>query len=183
MPIHRYNPKHLEINLIKGNVRDSWTQGGKSVSGFVMKYGVVDAHFDRLNEWVFDVQIPNDDKFGFIVRPTTAPGKKIWADITRRSIIFNIANRKGVKDKLYCKISLADPSKEKTKLVLRMDEKELLTYWFKHLRGLTTKDKIATTKGSEGKTMVYSVRAGSYEKMIQIFFASKIWVLEKNYRL
>ena len=107
-----------------GETRASnWTFGGEPMSGTEQTYAVRDANFQSRNEWEFLVRIPSGRDGRIEVRPRTTPNAKVWAELPDRSLTFSRATLGGARGKWYCKVALADPTGERSRDVVRGDER------------------------------------------------------------
>jgi hypothetical protein len=162
----------------------NWTFGGEPMSGTEQTYTVRDANFKSRNEWEFLVRIPSGRDGRIEVRPRTTPNAKVWAELPDRSLTFSRATLGGARGKWYCKVALADPTGERSRDVVRGDERNELPSWFDALKGrMRVKRKVRTTKGNDGEDLVLLVQPNDHETMIQLFFAMKVWVLKERISL
>lgn len=166
-----------------GKRRGVWTWKRRAVVGTEAVYTVMDGNYDRLNTWKMVIQVPKA-KGPVIVRVLEGPGKAAWAGIERKSMVFNRATLPAYRKYLYCKATLADPSGVKTKLLLRRGERDTLPPWVKpFLRGMRLKQSVTTTRGTDARAQVLLARPPDHERLICIFFAFKVWVLDRHYQL
>jgi len=163
--------------------RSSWQWGGRAVKGIEHVYDVVDRNFDRLNRWTFSLRIPaKADQV--IVQPQTIPGKKVFAGLDRRSIIFNPATTPRFANWHYCKANLSDPSKEKNRIGTTRSDRQNLPKWLQALSPrIHPKSTVASTEGSDGNSLVIRVKGDDHETMIRLFFALRVWVLQEGFSL
>ena len=179
----RYKIRNVEVTPNETR-RATWKMAGHTISGKEHVFDVRDGNYTRLNQWSFAIRIAPKADSGMIVQPLQAPGKKVWAGIERRSIVWKRATINPHKVKVYCKVNLADPAGEKTKVGLRRGERDILPYWFKELRHrLRLKGTVTTTKAHDTKAQVVLSRKDDYVGMIRVFFALKVWVLEEHYQI
>jgi hypothetical protein len=151
------------------------------VLGTAHLYTVKDANFDRLNEWVFSVQVPRNRRDYVVVGPLIVPGKRAWAGLARRSVLFVPATRNPYRRWMYCKINVADPTGARTKIGVRRGEKDILPKWFDEFSGhLRLKKTVTTTRGRDMNAQVAVVERDSHALMIRLFFALKVWVLQES---
>ena len=94
-----------------------------------------------------------------------------------------ILRRKGRhRGDCYCKVALADPKGERTRLIARTDEKKRLPYWFGSLRArMRSKEAIRHTRGTDSESLVIIVPADNHQEMIALFLAAKAWVLKERF--
>jgi hypothetical protein len=163
----------------------TWTfpgvKGREPVSGTEHVYAVIDENLGAHYLWEFVVRVPNARGGLVEVRPRTTPNLKVWAELPNRSLIFVKATRPEVRGKWYCKVTLADPTGEKTKAVIRAADREKLPRWFDVLRSrMRKKENVRATGGTDGESLVVLVAAGDHAAMIRLFFAMKVWVLKER---
>jgi hypothetical protein len=176
----RYRLAKLKVELTSER-QASWTFTREPVSGTELTYRVEDANFDRLNVWEFFVRVPDAGDERIEVRPHTTPNMKAWIGLERRSLTFARAGRAAYRGWYYCQIALADPTGERTKDVLRKDERSQLPPWFEDLATrLRVKDTVRATKGNDADALVAIVRPDDHRLMIGLFFATKVWVLKEQ---
>lgn len=157
----------------------SWTFAGHTVTGTEFAYLVTDHNFDGRNSWEFLVRAPKDQTGRIEVRPRTVPNLRAWAGLERRSLTFTQARRPSYRGRYYCQIALADPTGTRTKHVVRGRERHDLPVWFEELStSLREKETVRTTKGYDGDELVAVVRQDEHQRMITLFFATKVWVLK-----
>jgi hypothetical protein len=163
----------------------TWTfpgsKGREPVSGTEHVYSAIDENMRGHYLWEFVVRVPSVRGGQVEVRPRATPNLKVWAELPNRSLIFVAATRPDVRGKWYCKVTLADPTGEKTKSMIRWDERESLPRWFDALRNrMRKKEKVRATGGTDGDALVVLVSAGDHAAMIRLFFAMKVWVLKER---
>lgn len=170
---------NLEIQKV-GEFEDEWRMAKVPVHGTVLVFDVVDRNLAKDNSWVFYVQVPDkkSDDDNVIVRPEAAPSREELAAVERRAVTFLPASVRKARGKRYCKLNLADPTGERTKIGVRFGERDALPAWFAPLRStMKKKDAVKATKGTDGESLTMLVESGDYPTMIQIFFASRVWPL------
>jgi hypothetical protein len=173
------------VTAAPGEERAStWTFGGRPMSGVEQSYAVRDENFPSRNQWEFVVRIPKGRDERIEVRPRTTPNVKVWAELPDRSLNFSRATIGEARGKWYCKVALADPTGERSRDVIRSDERGELPSWFDALRGrMRVKQKVRATKGNDGQDLVVLVQPDDHETMIRLFFAMKVWVLKERIAL
>ena len=118
------------------------------------------------------------------VRPRSTPNLKVWAELPNRSLTFPRATRGDARGKRYCKVSLADPTGERTKDLVRGDERHELPAWFDILQTrMRLKQTVRPTRGTDGEVLVVLVPPDDHAAMIRLFFAMKVWVLKERVAL
>ena len=179
----RYDPALVEVEHLE-DTSATWQWLRRPVRGTESLYEVRDRNYDRNNRWVFVVQQPRGDKDPIIVRPREWPEKGVWELIWRRSIVFNRAARRAYRDKVYCKMTLADPTGERTKIFVRNVNRKLLPKWFEYFRpAMRRKITVTTTKGKDHDHYVALVSPADHVAMVRLFFALKVWVLNENFSI
>lgn len=163
--------------------RASWAWRGRKIKGTEFIYKVLDQNFDRLNKWKFSVRVPQ--KPGqIVVQPQIVPGKKAFAQSGRRSITFQKATKHPYRKYAYCKVHLADPSMEKNWCGTTRGDRTRLPLWFTYFRNhMRLKDTVTTTAGNDGCDQVIWIAPNDHERMIRLYFAMRVWVLQENFVL
>jgi hypothetical protein len=162
----------------------TWTFGGRPKSGVEQAYAVRDDNFPSRNEWQFVVRIPNERDGRIEVRPRTTPNVKAWAELPDRSLTFSRATKGEARGKWYCKVALADPTGERSRDVVRSDQRGELPTWFDSLKGrMRVKQSVRPTKGNDGEDLVVLVSRDDHTAMIRLFFATKVWILKERVAL
>ena len=176
----RYRTDKLDITLAAERPA-SWTFARDIVSGTEFAYVVHDRNFSGRNSWEFVVRAPNDRNGRVEVRPRTVPNLRVWAGLERRSLTFTRARRQGYHAWYYCQVALADPTGERTKDVIRGHERHDLPAWFEDFgTRLREKATVRATKGFGADELVAIVGADDHQRMIGLFFATKVWVLKET---
>jgi hypothetical protein len=166
----------------------TWTfaaAGGRvPVSGTEHLYAVIDGNFPTRNVWEFVVRVPAASSEPVEVRPRSTPNLKVWAELPNRSLTFPRATKGDARGKRYGKVSLADPTGERTKDLVRGDERHDLPAWFGPLQSrMRLKQNVRPTRGTDGESLVVLVPADDHAAMIRLFFATKVWVLKERVAL
>jgi hypothetical protein len=186
------------VALEPGEVRRAkWTfaKGGRQapVKGSEHLYTVTDGNLAGRNKWEFLVRVPDESDGRVEIRPRTTPPLHTWKALTYRSLQFQKATKGEARGKRYCKVSLAvppagrakdDPRGSRTKDVIRGDQRRDLPKWFEPLQGrMRTKERVRSTKGTDGNTLVTLVNPDDHAMMIRLYFAMKVWVLKEGIEL
>jgi hypothetical protein len=160
----------------------SWTFAGSPVKGTEHVYLVNDTNQDpRRRQWEFIVRVPDERNGRIEVRPRTVPNVTVWAELPDRSLTFMRATLGAAKGRWYCQVALADARGEKSKSVVRADQRGALPHWFREVdRDLRTKERVRPTRGTDGQALVVLVNPGDHAAMIRLFFATKVWVLSEK---
>ena len=177
---------HLEKVLVAGGERRpaTWTFGGAPVSGSEQTYTVTDTNFRSQNQWEFIIRLPRASGDRIEVRPRSTPAVKVWAELPDRSLTFMRATRSPARGKRYCQVALADVTGERSRDVVRSDQRQDLPRWFTELRGrMRAKEQVRPTRGTDAKSLVVLVPAEDHAFMIRLFFAMKVWVLKERFIL
>ena len=178
-----YKVEKLEIEC-RDEHTGSWKFAGHTTKGTEFLYEVKDENFDRLNTWIIAVRVPKDAYGDIVVQPVQTPGKKVWAELARRSIVLARATKADFRSSVYCKVNLADPSGWQTKLGTRRGDRNALPKWFDpFLWRMRLKDTVTTTRGTDGKAQVVLMDHDDHATMIKFYFALKVWVLEEGFSL
>lgn len=181
--ITRYNSSRILVTPISVT-RASWQFAGKTVQGHDHLYDVVDTNFRSLNRWLFVVREPSRGAGNIVVQPRQPPGKRVWAGLERRSLVFVRGTRGRYRNSRYCKVSLADPSGIATKRVVGRGRRNGLPRWAKeHRHRMRLKGTVAVTHGNDDKHQVIVVKPEDYATMIKLFFALKVWTLQESFEL
>ncbi len=164
-----------------GAFPDEWTMAKVHIRGEVFVFEVIDRNMRNDNSWIFYVQIPEDksDDDNIIVRPETAPSRDELVAVERRAVTFMPTDKgSAVGKKRYCKVNLADPSGDRTKIGVRYDERNNLPDWISPFQSkMRKKESVKETLGRDGQSLVVLFNNDDYEGMIQLFFATRIWPL------
>jgi len=81
-------------------------------------------------------------------------------------------------------VALADPTGRRSRDIVRGDERRLLPRWFDGLKGkMRVKEKVRTTRGTDGQALVLLVPPDDHVSMIRLFFATKVWILKERFAL
>jgi hypothetical protein len=180
--------KRYQLNRVKVEPGESrpatWTFAGKAVTGTEQSYAVTDGNFPTRNAWEFMVRIPKTRGDRLEVRPRSTPNLKVWAELTDRSLTFARATKGDARGRRYCPVALADPTGERSRDVVRGDERSRLPAWFDSLQGrMRLKQNVRPTRGTDGQSLVVLVPADDHAAMIRLFFATKVWVLKEGITL
>lgn len=180
-----YDPFLVSVELVGSN-RSQWDMANRPVSGKEFVYHVCDRNFPNYNQWQFVVRVPDKrsrDK-NIQVQPMVVPKKRIWNKLEYRVITFIPTSIGNHMDKYYCKVNLSDVSGYKTKQRTVRGERKIMPSWHKRnyfMSCMRLKQTVATTKGFDHKVQVMIVNPDDHTRMIRIFFANKIWVLQERY--
>lgn len=159
----------------------SWTFAGDAVRGTEFAYTVTDNNLPSRNQWQFIVRVPQDRKGRVEVRPRTTPNLKVWAELPDRSLTFSQATKGPARGKWYCQVALADATGERSKAVVKTDQRDELPHWFDELSGrMRRKEAVKPTRGTDANALVVLVPAGDHAAMIRMFFATKVWILSEG---
>ncbi|HEY3353385.1 MAG TPA: hypothetical protein VGQ83_09065 [Polyangia bacterium] len=172
-----YEPRQVFVSQIEQCLA-TWRMGGHVTRGTQFTYKVEDDNCERDRRWEFVVRVPRAGSSDVIIQPRAVPNRKAWAGLDRRSIVFVRATKHPHRSKLYCKINVADPTGEQTKVGMHRGERTLLPKWFAYFRPhMRLKDTVTTTEGNDQRAQVVLVDPDDHERMIRLFFALKIWIL------
>jgi hypothetical protein len=183
MSRRRYQLERVTAELKIGRPSRWKIRDEPPVSGTEYVYKVTDDNFDRSNTWEFLVRVPRARSDSIEVRPSVVPNVRTWAGLDRRALMFERATLGRYRGGCYCKVALADPTGEHTRLIARVDEKDRLPYWLRSLRTrMRSKHAIRPTRGTDSESLVITVPADDHEQMIALFLATKAWVLKERFR-
>lgn len=187
-----------QVTVEPGEVRKakwSFFKGGRQapVRGTEHVYGVTDGNLAGKNRWEFVARVPDDSDGRVEIRPLSTPPLQTWKALTYRSLQFQKATKGEARGKRYCKVALAvppagraseDPRGNRTKHMVRGDQRGSLPRWFDPLKGrMRAKERVRSTRGTDGKQLVVLVSSDDYEMMIRLYFAMKVWVLKEGFEL
>ena len=187
-----------QVTVEAGEVRrGKWTfaKGGRQapVRGNEHLYTVTDGNLGSRNKWEFLVRVPDESDGRVEIRPRVTPPMQTWKALTYRSLQFQKATKGDARGKRYAKVSLAipaagrakeDPRGTRTKDVIRWDERGDLPRWFEKLeRRMRRKERVRSTKGTDGNALVVLVDPDDHAAMIRLYFATKVWVLKEGIEL
>jgi hypothetical protein len=187
-----------QVTVVPGEVhRAKWSfaKGGRQapVKGNEHLYAVTDGNLAGRNKWEFLVRVPDESDGRVEIRPRSTPPTQTWKALTYRSVQFQKATKGDARGKRYCKVSLAvppagrakdDPRGTRTKDVIRGDQRRDLPKWFESLQGrMRTKERVRSTRGTDGNTLVILVNPDDHVMMIRLYFAMKVWVLKEGIEL
>ncbi len=173
------------VEIAKPKIRHGkWQFGGRSVRGQVYEYPVIDQNFEQYKKWTFQVSVPKEIRKGSYieVRPIRHPQRRCWEGIARKSINFTRCSKEPYRSMVYAKVTLADPSDEKTKVEMKWRQRLEMPRWMRGF-GFKPKNAVATTKGTDAGTLVVVLRPDDHKKMIRFFLVTKAWVLYKDFIL
>ena len=177
----RYRLDRVEVFPVDARPA-SWTFAGGAVRGTEHVYLVNDTNVDaRRRQYEFIVRVPDERNGRVEVRPRTVPNVTALAELPDRSLTFMRATLGASKGKWYCQVALADATGEKSKAVVRGDQRDALPAWFRELEAhFRTKARVRPTRGTDGNALVVLVNAGDHAAMIRLFFATKVWILSEK---
>ena len=192
----RYRLDQVAVEAVEVR-RGKWSfaKGGRQapVRGNEHRYSVTDGNLRGRARWEFLIRVPDATDGRVEVRPSATPPTRTWKALTYRSLQFQKATKGDARGKRYCKVSLAvppsgrareDPRGTRTKDVIRWDQRRDLPKWFESLQGrMRTKERVRSTRGTDGKTLVILVSPDDHAMMIRLYFAMKVWVLKEGITL
>jgi hypothetical protein len=173
-----YDPQAVHVTSL-GQRQATWEFQGQPRRGTEHRYEAVDNNAHTYNHWEFLVRVPQQP--GQVsVQPTKVP-KSSLAVLERRAVVFVPATKRRHKRMLYAKLFVSDPSGKKNRIGLRGEDRHTLPNWFEYFgRGLRVKKTVTTTKGRDGESLVFLARPDDHERMIRLYFALRVWVLEER---
>jgi hypothetical protein len=179
----RYRLEKVDAEL-KSERRSRWKiREEPLVRGIEYVYDVIDGNYAQRNAWEFLVRVPAARGGSIEVRPSVVPNVRAWAGLDRRALMFERVTIGRHRGDCYCKVAIADPSGERTRLIARVDEKDSLPYWFRSVRArMRSKDAVRHTRGTDTDSLVITVPPEDHQQMIALFLAAKAWVLKERFR-
>lgn len=153
---------------------------GRRTRGTERVFEVRDGNFDRRNTWRFVVFVPDRWLKGTYVsvRPNMVPNRKLWAGLDRRSIQLAPCTKAGHRGKCYAKLSFADVTDAKNRVVLTTGEE--LPRWMRSFR-TRRKERVTATRARDGDALVALMNKDDWFGMIRLFLALKPWALSAGY--
>jgi len=184
MPRGRYRLDRVNIELKTDRPARWKIREEPVVRGTEFVYQVNDDNYAQRYEWEFLVRVPNKKGSSVEVRPSFVPALKAWNGLDRRAMMFERIRRGRNVGDYYCKVALADPAGERTRLIARVDEKKKLPYWLKPLGSrMRSKEAVRHTRGTDSASLVIVVDPEDHQQMVALFLAAKAWVLKEGFRL
>lgn len=180
---NRYRLDRVEVAPLESRPA-SWAFAGTPMRGTELSFAVTDGNLPSRNQWMFIVRVPEKKTERIEVRPRTTPNLTAWAELPDRSLTFSLATKGAAKGKWYCQVALADATGERSKAVVKTDQRGDLPHWFSDVAGrMRKKEAVRPTKGTDGNALVVLVSAGDHAEMIRMFFATKVWILSEGITL
>jgi hypothetical protein len=184
MPQGRYRLERVNVELKTDRTARWKIREEPVVRGTEYVYEVVDSNYAQRNQWEFLVRVPKKKGGSIEVRPSSVPPVKAWNGMDRRAMMFERVRRGRNVGDCYCKVALADPAGERTRLIARTDEKKKLPYWLKTLNGrMRSKESVRYTRGTDSDSLVIVVDPDDHQQMVALFLAAKAWVLKERFQL
>ena len=184
MPKGRYRLAQVKVELKTDRTARWKIRDEPVVRGTEHVYEVVDGNYTQRNTWEFLVRVPKKRGASIEVRPSLVPDVKAWGGLDRRAMMFERVRRGRNSGDCYCKVALADPAGERTRLIARVDEKKKLPYWLKTLNGrMRSKESVRHTRGTDSDSLVIVVDPDDHQQMVALFLAAKAWVLKERFQL
>jgi hypothetical protein len=179
----RYRLERVDVEL-QSEKRSRWKiREEPLVRGIEYVYDVTDGNYRQRNVWEFLVRVPEARGGSIEVRPSVVPDVQAWSGLDRRAFMFERVTIGRNRGDCYCKVAIADPSGERTRLIARVDEKDRLPYWFRSRRArMRSKAAVRHTRGTDRDSLVITVPADDHQQMIALFLAAKAWVLKERFR-
>jgi hypothetical protein len=155
-----------------------WEFQKKPAVGTIRHYTAMDANVPSHVPWWFVLQIPADLRKGgyVLIQVLDYPRRAEWTPLSRTVINFAKATMPPYRGKLYAKIRLADPSGAHKYANVSWESRRGLAPYLKPFQ-LRPKSKVATTRGTDGDSLVAVVPRDDHQQMIRLFFATKVWPL------
>ena len=183
MPQGRYRLERVNLTLKTDRPARWKIREEPLVRGTEFVYDVLDENYAQRNEWEFIVRVPKKKGSSIEVRPSSVPAVKAWNGMDRRALMFERIRRGRNAGDCYCKVALADPAGERTRLIARVDEKTRLPYWLKALKSkMRSKEAVRHTRGTDRDSLVIIVDPNDHQQMVALFLAAKAWVLKERFQ-
>lgn len=163
-----------------------WDMANRPVSGLEYVYRVVDKNYRDRNEWQFAVRVPyaRSRDQNIQIQPVREPPRLIWEKLRFRVITFVPATNGIHAGKVYCKIFMHDPKGYRTKIGTRRGQRDAFPAWMGPLRHrMRLKATVKDTMGTDGRSQVIVLKRDDHDRMIWIFFATKVWVQKEGYQI
>ncbi len=183
MAKRKLNPDSIRIELAE-RVSENWSAyGGSIVRGHRHVYRVADGNRASYKKWEFAVRVPEPLEGGNIeVFPTKHPASKAFGRLPHRAVMFIETTKLQGNGLWYCKVNMSDPSGDKTKVGFRFENRDELKKWIKGFPEsiFRRKHAVCETQGNDGDSLVCLVRPENHERMIRLYFAMRVWVLQEE---
>ena len=137
--------------------------------------------------------MPDDADGRVEIRPRSTPPMQTWKALTYRSLQFQKATKGDARGKRYCKVARsrsrppAAPRTIRAAPAPRTSSGATSGATSQLVRGLQgrmrTKERVRSTRGTDGNTLVILVRPDDHAMMIRLYFAMKVWVLKEGIEL
>lgn len=177
---NRYRLDRVQVTPLTSR-QTSWSFAGTPMRGTELSFAVTDNNLPTRNQWEFIVRVPEERDGRVEVRPRSTPNLNAWAELPDRSLTFNRATKGTARGRWYCQVALADAAGERSKTVVKTDERAALPHWFAELAGrMRRKEAVRPTKGTDANALVVLISARDYPAMIRLFFATKVWILSEG---
>lgn len=179
----QYDARAVEILSSAEPASGTWQWQNVPIKGIEYRYQVTDHNFRAYNAWEFLIRVPTNGE-QVLVCPTKYPSKKAFAGLERRSVVFAPCTKEPYHGDLYCKIHLADPTGTKNWIGVRYEDRASLPAWFSLFRlRLHRKSDVSTTNGTDWNSLVCRVRGDDHERMVRLYFALRVWILQERFIL
>jgi hypothetical protein len=168
------------IVVVPGRIdqRAYWEFRKQMFRGTIYHYAAMDANLPSRVPWWFTVNVPKTIKKGgyVLLQALDYPRMEAWAPIPRTVINFAKATMTAYRGMLYAKIRLADPMSAQKYENTKWGHRKALPAYFGPFT-LRPKRKVATSRASDGDTLVAAMRRDDHAQMVRLFFATKVWPL------
>jgi hypothetical protein len=161
--------------------RAYWEFSGRTFSGSIHHYVAADANLPASGTWWFLIHVPSDLRKGgyVLVQAVDYPRIAAWTAIARTVINFAKATLPKHRGRLYAKIRLSDPLGGRKYEGWTWQNRAALPSYLRRFR-LSVKNRVATTRGTDGDSLVAVLPRHDHVQMIRLFFATKAWPLYRG---
>jgi hypothetical protein len=158
-----------------------WEFGTRIFHGAVHHYAALDANAPLPVPWWFILNVPRVLRKGgyVLLQAIDYPRTEAWTPVARTVINFAKATMQGYRGMLYAKIRLADPMGAQKYENVTWELRGALPPYLSEFT-LRAKRKVATTRGSDGDSLVAVIPRDDHAQMIRLFFATKAWPLDQG---
>jgi hypothetical protein len=169
----------VEVEFVSARKRSQEFKG-RSTRGEERFYEARDRNFQGRNTWRFSVFVPDRWLKGTYVsvQPQLVPNRKLWAGLDRRSIQLAPCTKAAHRGKCYAKLSFADATDEKNRVVLTKGES--LPRWMRAFR-TRSKAGVTATRARDGESLVAILKKDDWVGMVRLFLALKPWALSAGF--
>jgi hypothetical protein len=175
----RFDVDRIVISPGRVDEDSFWEFGGNVFRGTVYHYVALDANGKLPRPWWFVLHVPSDWRKGayVLLQALDYPRTRAWTPVGRTAINFAKATMPKFRGMLYAKVRLADPMGSQKYENVAWAQREVLPGYFAAFN-LRPKRRVATTRGSDGESLVAVMSRDDHAQMIRLYFATKAWPLD-----